>query len=103
MSGSLLNGSPLPARHADKEIHALVVFAAMHHAGELEIGLVELESDLLAGFADASGQHGLIAIQMAGRDAVFAVAIAGGLSAGNQDCVAAKEEEMDGGRKPGAH
>ena len=45
----------LPARHADEKIHALVVFAAMHHAGEFQIRLVKLQADLFACFADARG------------------------------------------------
>ena len=55
------------------------------------------------GFPGGGGPHGFVAVQMAGGHAVLTVAIAGVEATLYKDLIAAKEEEMNGGRKPGAH
>jgi len=101
--GFVVGNLPLPGRHGDEEIDALVVGDAVHHLDDLDILFLDIDPDLFFGLADSGGDNLLAPIEVAGDDAVIAVFVAGVVAPQEEDFTVSDEEEVDGRFETGGH
>jgi len=88
---------PLPGRHGDEEIDALVVRDAVHHLNNFGILLLDINPDLFFSLANGSSDNLLASIEVPGDNAVIAVFIASIAAAQEEDFIVLDEEEVDSG------
>jgi hypothetical protein len=101
--GFVIDRFTAPGANVQEEIHAFIAFVAMHHARKGDVLLFDQHPHLLPCFARRRCSDGLVSIQMAGRDTIFAITIAGIEPAQQQYFVTPEEKKMNGNGKPGAH
>jgi hypothetical protein len=93
-----------PIRGFEIEVEALVVTFftyAVLGVDEPDPGGVEVDAGLFASFADGSGERGLAALEVAGREAVVAVSIAGVGSLKEENfATGSPEDDVRGGDEP---
>lgn len=76
----------------DEEIHALIIFNAMHDCGKSHILRLDPDSDFFLRFPSRCGADGFSAIQMTSRDAVLTIGIPCVETAQHQDLIFAEEQ-----------